>query len=208
MIVAAAAAGCTSSSGGASASSVSAPPPPGVVTNDLATNSAHHVIPVAGEGFDLAVDYWTDADVAHWKSAGAKKLNLSLHLSLHPGAAQQTVLLYSLEVSVSVLATTPTFQGLVIVDATDTASGLPGFAVSDVYPYDSVVNVPAMAQPLVDRWRSVEGNKPMTSAGLRKYGVYANQISYIYNVLVKNAGDVDYHKRTVTDVLTVPADQT
>jgi hypothetical protein len=200
-------AACSAASSQATSStSVSVPPPPGIVTNDLASNSAHHVIPVPGEGFDLSVDYWSSTDIAHWQSAGAKQLNLSLHLSLHPDAPAQDVLLYDLTVAVSIKATTATFEGLQIVAASDTASGVPGFLVSAVYPYDSVVNVPAMAQPLVDRWKSVSGDKPLNSAGLRDYGVYANRISYTYNILVKNPGDSEYHKRVVTDVLTVPSD--
>jgi hypothetical protein len=196
----------TGSSTASSSASASAPPPPGVVTSDLASNSAHHVIAVPGEGFDLSVDYWSSTDIAHWQSAGAKQLNLSLHLALHPDAPVQDVLLYDLTVAVTIKATTATFEGLQIVSASDTASGVPGFLVSSVYPYDSVVNVPAMAQPLVDRWKSVSGDKPLSSAGLRGYGVYANQIGYTYNILVKNQGDTDYHKRVVTDVLTVPSD--
>jgi hypothetical protein len=195
-----------SSSHASSSASASVPPPPAIVANDLASNSAHHVIPVPGEGFDLSVDYWSSTDIAHWQSAGAKALNLSLHLALHPDAPAQDVLLYDLTVAVTVKATTGTFEGLQIVSASDTASGVPGFLVSDIYPYDSVVNVPAMAQPLVDRWKSVAGDKPISSAGLRGYGVYANEIGYTYNILVKNQGDSEYHKRVVTDVLTVPSD--
>ena len=202
---------CTSSGGGGGAApspSISAPPPPAIVANDLASNSAHRTVAVPGEGFDLSIDYWTSTDIAQWQSAGGKALNLSLHLSLHPDAPKQDVLLYSLNVTVLVQATLGTFEGLQILTATDTANGVPGFLVSDVYPYDSVINVPAMAQPLLDRWRSVAGNDEITPAGLRAYGVYANQITYTYDLLIKNEGDLTYHKRTVTDVLTVPSDTT
>jgi hypothetical protein len=163
-------------------------------------------VAVPGEGFDLSVDYWTSTDIANWQSAGAKTLNLSLHLTLLPGAPKQDVLLYALTVSVQVLATLPTFNGLVLMEATDTSNGVPGFLISDVYPYDSVVNVPAMAPPLMDRWRSVAGDEEISPAGLRAYGVYANQLTYTYDLLIKNEGDLTYHKRTVTDVLTVPSD--
>ena len=199
--------GCTSSGGAAGTSqSVTAPPPPGIVANDLASNSAHRAVAVPGEGFDLSVDYWTSTDIANWQSAGSKTLNLSLHLTLLPDAPKQDVLLYALTVSVQVLATLPTFSGLVLLDATDTANGVPGFLISDVYPYDSVVNVPAMAPPLMDRWRSVAGDEQINPAGLREFGVYANQLTYTYDLLIKNEGDLTYHKRTVTDTLTVPSD--
>lgn len=202
-------AGCSSSGGGSGSSpspSVSAPPAPAIVANDLASNSAHRAVAVPGEGFDLSIDYWTSTDIAHWQSAGGKALNLSLHLTLHPGAPKQDVLLYSLNVMVLVKSTLSTFEGVQLLSATDTANGVPGFLVSDVYPYDSVINVPAMAQPLLDRWHSVAGDKAITSAGLRAYGVYANEITYTYELLIKNEGDLTYHKRTVTDVLTVPSD--
>lgn len=199
--------GCTSSGGDAGASSsVTAPPPPGIVPNDLASNSAHRAVAVPGEGFDLSVDYWTSTDIANWQSAGAKTLNLSLHLTLLPDAPTQDVLLYALTVRVQVLATLPTFSGLVLLEATDTANGVPGFLISDVYPYDSVVNVPAMAPPLMERWRSVAGDEQISPAGLREFGVYANQLTYTYDLLIKNEGDLTYHKRTVTDTLTVPSD--
>jgi hypothetical protein len=198
--------GCSSASDTTASASVSAPNPPAVVANDLATNSAHHTIPVPGEGFDVSVDYWTSTDIAHWQSDGAKPLNLSLHLAPHPDAPSQDVLLYKMTVSVQAKATLPAFDGVEILNATDTATGVPGFLISANYPYESVVKVPAMAQTLVDRWKSVGGNTPLTSAGLRKYGVYANTITYTYDLLIKNPGDVTYHKRTVSDVLTVPSD--
>lgn len=198
--------GCSSSGGADGATSPSAPAPPAIVANDLASNSAHRAVAVPGEGFELSIDYWTSTDIANWQSAGAKALNLSLHLALLAGAPTQDVLLYSLNVTVLVKATLPTFEGVQLLSATDTANGVPGFLVSDVYPYDSVVNVPAMSQPLLDRWRSVAGDEPISSAGLRAYGVYANELTYTYELLIKNEGDVTYHKRTVTDVLTVPSD--
>jgi hypothetical protein len=196
---------CTSDDDGGG-SSVTAPPPPPIVANDLAANSAHRGVAVPGEGFDLSIDYWTSADIARWQTAGAKSLNLSLHLTPLPDAPVQDVLLYSLNVAVQVKATLPTFEGLVILSASDTATGVPGFLISAVYPYDTVINVPAMAPQLLERWRSVEADEEISSEGLRKYGVYANEITFTYELLIKNEGDLTYHKRTVTDVLTVPSD--
>jgi hypothetical protein len=46
--------------------------------------------------------------------------------------------------------------------------------------------------------------QPLTEQGPVKAGVYANLLTFGYSPLVRNAGDPGYHKRSLTDSLTVP----
>jgi hypothetical protein len=43
-----------------------------------------------------------------------------------------------------------------------------------------------------------------TEQGLVRAGVYADRLTFDYGLLVRNAGDGGFHKRSVTDSLTVP----
>jgi hypothetical protein len=200
-------AACTAGSDSAGSSTAASAAPKPSVANDLATNSAHHTLPVAGEGFDLAIDYWTTTDATAWQSTAAHDINLTLHLALHPGAPAQTVLIASTTISDELLSTQPQLDALQLSSTTDSANALPGYLVSDVYPYEDSTTIPAMAGPLLARWSSFSKGAQLTSAALSSHGVYANRISFQFDVLVQNPGDATYHKRTLSDVLTVPSDK-
>ncbi|HEV7656037.1 MAG TPA: hypothetical protein VGP36_15085 [Mycobacteriales bacterium] len=72
------------------------------------------------------------------------------------------------------------------------------------YPYDTVVPVDGFSSALVSRWSYLAGTQPLTEQGLVKAGVYANRLTFDDSLLVRDAGDAGYHKRSVTDSLTVP----
>lgn len=74
--------------------------------------------------------------------------------------------------------------------------------MSAAYPYSAVVPVDGYSPSLVDRWRYLAGDQALTEQGLVKAGVYANRLTFSYGLLVKDT--TGFHKRSVTDSLTVP----
>ncbi|GAA2000049.1 hypothetical protein GCM10009818_08540 [Nakamurella flavida] len=175
------------------------------VTNDLAEGSAHHDLSVAGEPFALTVDYWTTGDPSAWSSLAAKDMNLSLHLVPVAGTTTPDVALSRSSVVTSLRSTNPGLDGLVTSTTVDQApAALPGYSMSVNFPYDQVAPVRGFGPDLIGRWTLLAGEQPLTDEALGTAGVYANQIDYTYDLVIKNAGDAGYHKRTVTDSLTVP----
>ena len=82
-------------------------------------------------------------------------------------------------------------------------TGLPGYLINVNYPYDNALPIEGFDQTLIDRWRVVAGDQPLTEPALITAGVYGNRISFSYRVLVRNNGDAGYHQRLLQDTLTM-----
>jgi hypothetical protein len=174
--------------------------------NDLARNSAHRTLKIPGESFALTVDYYlTSYDATKWQTLASKDVNVSVHVKATGSAAVPQVLLGSFGAATTLRAVDPGLDGLPVVTMRDTPpAALPGYVMSAGYPYDTVVPVDGYSPALVDRWSYLAGTQPLTEQGLVKAGVYANRLTFDYSLLVRNAGDGGFHKRSVTDSLTVP----
>ena len=124
------------------------------VANDLATNSAHHSLPVPGEQFSLTVDYWTDYAASAWQTLQPKKINLSVHLT--PAATitgdAPEVLIGSFSAVTTLLAAMPGLDGLPIAVTEQEPNALPGYLINVNYPYDNVVSIEGFDPTLIDRW--------------------------------------------------------
>jgi hypothetical protein len=175
------------------------------VPNDLATNSAHHSLPVPGEQFSLAVDYWTDYTASAWQTLQPKKINLSVHLT--PAAAttgdSPEVLIGSFEAVTTLLAAMPGLDGLPIAVAEQEPNALAGYLINVNYPYDNAVSIEGFDPTLIARWTLLAGDEPLTEPALVAAGVYGNRITFSYRILIRNTGDAGYHQRLLQDTLTV-----
>jgi hypothetical protein len=175
------------------------------VPNDLATNSAHHSIPVPGEQFSLTVDYWTDYPASGWQTLQPKQINLSVHLT--PAATTTgdppEVLVGSFQATTTLLAAMPGLDGLPIAIAEQEPNALPGYLINVNYPYDNAVSIEGFDPTLIDRWTLLAGDEPLTEPALVAAGVYGNRITFGYRILVRNTGDAGYHQRLLLDALTV-----
>ena len=173
--------------------------------DDLATNSAHHTLEVAGEPFGLTVDYWTSYAAANWQTLQPKDINLSLHLAPSAAAGDQPeVLVGSFDAVTTLLAAMPGLDGLPIAATNEQPAAIAGFLISTNYPYDALVPIEGFSPPLVARWQLLAGDQALTEQALSTAGVYGNRITFSFRMLVRNNGDSGYHQRTVQDVLTLP----
>lgn len=205
-------AGCTQQPATEVASTSTSPAPTLIATgtvptvaNDLASNSAHHTLPVDGEQFSLNVDYWTDYDAAAWQTLQPKKVNLSVHLAPAASTAGDApeVLIGSFSAVTTLLAAMPGLDGLPIAASNQEPNAIPGYLINVNYPYDNVLAIPGFSDALSARWLTVAGDQQLTEAGLVAAGVYGNRITFSYSVLVKNTGDAGYHQRILQDTLTM-----
>lgn len=129
---------------------------------------------------------------------------MSVHVRPAAGRAPEVVL-GSFRAQTALRAVDPGLDGLPIAVTEDRPpAAVAGFLMSASYPYDTVVPVEGFSAPLVQRWSFLAGDQPLTEQALVTAGVYANRIAFTYGLLVRNAGDAGYHKRSVTDSLTVP----
>jgi hypothetical protein len=211
VLLAATATACTDQSGTAASTSSSSTSPTLIATgaiptvpNDLATNSAHHSIPVPGEQFSLTVDYWTDYPASTWQTLQPKQINLSVHLT--PAASTTgdppEVLVGSLTATTTLLAAMPGLDGLPIAVTDQEPNALPGYLINENYPYDNAVSIEGFDPTLIQRWTLLAGDQPLTEPALITAGVYGNRITFNYRILVRNTGDAGYHQRLLQDTLT------
>lgn len=176
------------------------------VANDLARNSAHRTLKIPGEAFVLTVDYYLTAyDATRWRTLAAKTVNVSVHVRPTGKGAVPQVLLGAFDARASLRAVDPGLDGLPVATMADRPpAALAGYAMTTSYPYDAVVPVDGFSSALVERWSYLAGDQALTEQGLAKAGVYANSLTFDYSLLIRSAGDPAFHKRSVTDTLTVP----
>jgi hypothetical protein len=180
----------------------SATPP--ATSNDLAQNSAHRTLKVPGEDFVLTVDYYlTSYDATKWQTLAAKDVNVSAYVKATGSKVVPQVLLGSFEARTELRAVDPGLDALPVTTMDDRPpTAVPGYEMSTAYPYTAVIPVDGFSAALVDRWTYLAKDQALTEQGLVKAGVYANRLVFSYGLLVRDGAG--YHKRSVTDSLTVP----
>lgn len=190
---------------------------PKATANDLAKNSAHRLVAIDGESFKLKVDYWTTVDAATWDVTGPKNVHLLAYLQPAAATTSPNVVIDRFSPAFTLLAANTGLQGvaagnIVDADAGGTAidsagisgSGLPGFLLTDKVSYGSQFGTTGVSAALMDRWQQLAPHQVLSEAALQRAGVYAVRAAMTYRLLVRNAGDTGWHRRTVVDTLTVP----
>lgn len=192
-----------------SSSSVATLPAAPVITNDLAQGSAHREVLVPGESFSLTVDYWLTTDPATWTSLGVKTVHFAAHTASTAAAADQaTVMVEFAEITAVIRSTDVALDGQLIQSHRDApATGaVPGYVITGDLPYEGVFGVSANSTTLLGRWSELGRPGPVDSAALLADGVYANEITFSYSLLIRGAGQPDdafWHRRLVQDTLTI-----
>ena len=190
-----------------------------VPANELAKNSAHRVLAIDGEKFKLKVDYWTTVDSATWDATDAKDVHLLAYVQAAAGVKPPDVVIDRFSPTFALLAGSTGLNGVSggnVVDpdaggsATDAsgaglgAGGLPGFLITQTVSYGSQFGTVGASDALATRWQQLAPRQPLSEAALQTAGVYAVRVSMTYRLLVRNAGDAGWHRRTVVDTITVP----
>jgi hypothetical protein len=182
----------------------SSPVPTGTA-NDLKNNSAHHTVAIDGEKFLLKVDYWTTIDASTWGAMGTKDVHLLAYVDPAAGATPPSVVVDEFDSVFSLMAANPGLDGVTIGNFSDRASSsITGFLITPTISYGTAVPNSGISAALAQRWQFLAGSAPLTEAALQRAGVYAIKVSFTYLLLVRNAGDSGWHRRTVLDELTVP----
>jgi hypothetical protein len=185
--------------------SASPSPTPSAIVNDMAQNSAHHVLPIDGENFDVKVDYFcTSYDASKWQTLEAKAVSFSVHLVPKAGLPDQPrVVVTQFQAVTTLVSSNSQLNGYVLSTTSDNAAGS-GYLISDVYPYEGTVSIAGYTTALADQWRSVTGKtNKLDEKALVASGVYANKMTFTVSLVVTNFGDTAGHKRTINDALTI-----
>ncbi|RIJ77065.1 hypothetical protein D1871_08855 [Nakamurella silvestris] len=173
-------------------------------TNDLASGSLHREIKLPGEDFTITVDYWVDFDITTWQTALPKKVNYSVHLEPVKDTTTPTVLVGSMTGTASLMSLTPWLDGLPQNSATDQPAALPGYTVNKGYPYEGHLTIDGISTSLAQRWNQFAPGLSLDEAALQTAGVHGTRLTFDIGLLVKSAGESNWHRRAVSDVLTVP----
>ena len=191
-------------------------PVPAATPNDLAKDSAHRSLAIDGESFELKVDYWTTVTSTTWDATNAKNVHLLAYVL--PGATGKApdVVIDRFTPTFTLLAGSTVLDGVVAGNAVDPdaggssdataggTTGLPGFLITKTVSYGSQFAVDGVSDSLAQRWQQSAPGQTLSEAALQHAGVYGVRASMTYRLLVRNAGDPGWHRRTVVDTLTVP----
>ncbi len=170
------------------------------LADDLVTGSAHHSLPVDGENFALRVDYWTTVPVAQWSALSPADLHVAAYLN--PKGAAPIVLIDRFSAQWRLNALTPGLDGLQLLETVDAPTGSSaGFQITKTISYSTVSDRTGAENALFDRWNQLVSGQRINAAGLAAAGVYGITVNVRYDLLVKNAGDTQWHRRTVVDQL-------
>ena len=173
------------------------------MSSDLASGSAHHNLAVDGESFALKVDYWTTTPVAQWSAMGDANLHVAAYLN--PTGTAPDVMIDNFSVEWNLDALTPGLNGLALGRTVDAPAGSDaGFQITKAISYSTVSDHSGADDALFTRWNQLAPGQAISAAALAKAGVYGITIDVRYDLLVKNAGDKQWHRRTVVDQLNAP----
>lgn len=191
-------------------------PVPAAPPNDLGKDSAHRSLAIDGETFELKVDYWTTVAATTWDVTGAKNVHLLAYVLPAATGKAPDVVIDRFIPSFTLMAGSTALDGVAAGSPADPdaggssdataggTNGLPGFLITKTVSYGSQFAVDGISDALAQRWQQWAPGQALTKAALRHAGVYAVRASMTYRLLVRNAGDPGWHRRTVVDTLTVP----
>ena len=176
---------------------------PSDTVDDLSSGSAHHQLAIDGESFRLKVDYFSTGDAKAWTSVGPKDVHLLAYVAPAADSTAPQVMIDDFQGQYRLLAENAGLDEVVIDETVDQA-GANGFLITPKISYGSVVSTTGVTTELLARWQALGGRPPVDAAALQQAGVYGVAVTFTFRLLVRNAGDAGWHRRTVIDRLTVP----
>lgn len=183
------------------------------LTTDLEDGTLTQDNAINGEQVKLQMQYHTDYDVRSWRITDSKTLAFSAVLLEAPEGSM--IFIEHVHVDVNLDARIGGIDGMPqdsMDDSLHTGTA-EGFLVTSQYPYEEVFAIEGLSKTFIDGWGYVSGgtgysevhDKPLTEDTLRNNGkVEGNKFQFVYDVLIKYAGETDFHKRIVVDEFIVP----
>ena len=168
-----------------------------------------------GEGFQILTSYNTGRyDFSNWRITDSKFIDISAVAANVPEGT--TILIEHVHVDMSIKSTAPQLDSM-LQDSMDDSyhgSSQDGFYIDSKYKYNTKFAVEGFSSSLINGWdfatssASSDGtiyNKKLTEKSLISDGkVYANKMTVIFDILVKNKGEDYFHTLSFVDEFLIP----
>lgn len=168
-----------------------------------------------GEAFQIITKYDIgDYDFRNWRITDSKVITLSAKAENVPSGT--TIFIEHVHADVSLQSTKPQVDGLTQDSFDDSYHGnhQEGFYIDEKYGYESKFAIEGFSQDLINGWSFVTSS--VGDDGISRYDkltennlinggkVYANKLSVIYDVLIRNEGEEYYHTKSFVDEFLIP----
>lgn len=136
-------------------------------------------------------------------SAGVKKL-----------AEGTELLVEHVHADVSIKSEDPQLNGMTqdSMDNSYHGTSQDGFYINEKYNYSNIFAIEGFSKDIISGWGFYTGSygtsdissKRLTEENIFRQRTYGNQLTVIFNILVKNAGDDKYHLESFEDQIIIP----
>jgi len=165
------------------------------------------------EGFKFKTFYNSeDYKFDRWRITDSKNIKMKAIVEgLEEGAE---VLIEHVHVDISLKSTSPQLDGLTQDSMDDTYHGFSqdGFLVTGKYPYENIFAIEGFSKDIMEGWNFYCGeygsgsinSSRLSEETLVRDGTYANKLTVVYDLLIKNKGEDKYHTRCIVDEILIP----
>lgn len=200
------------------------------LVNDMAGDKATNTFTWADEDFDFVTKYSTDYDVESWKITDSKSLKMEASIIARDPSIR--VYVAKVHIDIGLLAGFERSEDMdnsswqkyqdraaqlngITQDSMDhhfQSDVQPGFSLNSGHSYENVFAIEGFSKDIIEGWgyytawygyTTMEQSR-LTEDNLIKHGVYGNKVQIVYDLLIKDPNDEDYHIRSVEEELFIP----
>lgn len=124
------------------------------------------------------------------------------------------VLIEHVHIDISLKSTSPQLDGLTQDSMDDKYHGFSqdGFLITEEYPYENIFAIEGFSKDIMEGWSfycgtyghgSVSSSR-LSEEALIRNGTYANKLTVVYDLLIKDKDEDKYHTRCVVDEILIP----
>lgn len=166
------------------------------------------------EGIQLTTNYKVGNNYTfdQWRITDSKSIQLSVNCSSLPDGTE--IMLEHMHADVSLKSTSAQLDGLTQDSMDDSFHGYSqdGFVISPKYQYETIFAIEGFSKDIIDGWNFYCGSygsgeitsQRLSEQNLTKHGTYANKLTVVYDVLIKNKGEKYYHVKSFSDEILIP----
>ena len=187
---------------------------------DVKNPSLHRDLSIIDEDFTLSVDYDTNGyDLENWHVTDSKTIGIKVKTSNLPEGYE--VYIDHVHADISLKSTLEQINGISQDSMDDTfhRQSQDGFYIDNDVEYYNVFSIDGYTDQFYQFWGRAFGNygsmssllsslyKQLTEENIIKVGTYAEQLSVVYDILIKTPDSDKLYTKSVSDRILIPVSQ-
>lgn len=147
-----------------------------------------------------------------WRITDSKTIKMTAIVENAPNGTE--IFIDHVHVDMALKSTSPQLDGMMQDSMDDKYHGFSqdGFFISQNYAYENVFAVEGFSKDIIEGWSFYCGSygsgslnsKRLTERNLILSGTYANKLTVVYDILIKNEGEKHYHIKSIVDEFLIP----